>query len=108
MFTDEPETSEICSPSFHSQMLSSPQLAGQVGASGISDKFLPGSYVDERLLAEKVRARVAISFCVKAMGEQCIQCIHVKFASCMCGLNVILSWPQTIGFTSGTPATAEP
>ena len=104
MFTDEPETSEICSPSFHSQMLSSPQLAGQVGASGISDKFLPGSYVDERLLAEKVRARVAISFCVKAMGEQCI---HVKCASCMCGLNVILSWPQTIGFTSSTPATAE-
>ena len=36
------------------QMLGSP--AGQVGASGVSDKFLPGSYVDERLLAEKVRA----------------------------------------------------
>lgn len=28
--------------------------SGQVGASGISDKFLPGSYVDERLLAEKI------------------------------------------------------
>ena len=35
-------------------MLGSP--AGQVGASDVSDKFLPGSYVDERLLAEKVRA----------------------------------------------------
>ena len=64
MFTDEPETSEICSP-FHSQMLSSPQLAGQVGASGVSDKFLPGSYVDERLLAEKVRAGLQSVFVLK-------------------------------------------
>eukprot|EP00435_Cladocopium_sp_Y103_P011686 s2887_g3.t1 len=33
---------------------------GQVGTSGVSDKFLPGSYVDERLLAEKVGNRIAI------------------------------------------------